>query len=337
MTDRSLYLLCLCARQTGASSYSQVGRMAFGKRMEWFISILLFVFLIFVLIAYMVLARDIWTPIVGLVVTNPDGDVILLIILILLSPFLVQKSLHSLRFNSYIGFAAVSILCIALCHHAWIGFPPKTENVMLPKSVGDVLFVFPIIVLSFLCQFNIIPIQVALMEPTRKRMNGVINGSVGASFLLMCLFGLGGYLYAGNNTQGNILLNCDLHNPMFLLGRFGCGVTIVLAKPMMLLPCRNNLLEILDLIVTSQSGETISLIRNEPQQRQLLSNIPWVHYSSTFLIILICYIGAIKAIGVAVVWSMCGSSMAFIIGFILPSACYLQIQRKNERTDNTPW
>jgi amino acid permease len=34
ITDRSLYLLCLCARQTGATSYGEVGKVAFGKYME---------------------------------------------------------------------------------------------------------------------------------------------------------------------------------------------------------------------------------------------------------------------------------------------------------------
>lgn len=34
VTDRSLYLLCLCARQTGATSYGEVGKVAFGKYME---------------------------------------------------------------------------------------------------------------------------------------------------------------------------------------------------------------------------------------------------------------------------------------------------------------
>ena len=44
VTERSLYLLCICARTTGATSYGEVGKVAFGKYMEYFISLLLFVF-----------------------------------------------------------------------------------------------------------------------------------------------------------------------------------------------------------------------------------------------------------------------------------------------------
>jgi hypothetical protein len=53
----------------------------------------------------------------------------------------------------------------------------------------------------------------------------------------------------------------------------------------------------------------------------------WVHYGSTFGIVTICFIGAAAAPSVATVWSLCGSSMAFVISFLLPAACYLKIQR----------
>ena len=51
-----------------------------------------------------------------------------------------------------------------------------------------------------------------------------------------------------------------------------------------------------------------------------------LHYASTFGLILCAYIVGVSVPGVAVVWSIVGSSMALIIGFVIPCACYLKIR-----------
>jgi amino acid permease len=174
----------------------------------------------------------------------------------------------------------------------------------------------------------------------------------------MYLLGLGGYLCFGSNTQGNILLNLsqEKSSPLIFLGRIGCGITIVLALAMMTLPCRRNVLELLDCWIeyqTSRSrvdaetvlgeehhhdtvsgGEARRLLpvdfrqQHSLDERVHLAKNPMAHYGSTFLIILGCYLGAVAAPGVAIVWNLCGSFMAYLIGFILPTACYLELQRK---------
>lgn len=258
--------------------------MAFGPVMETTMSALLFVFLMFVLIGYQVLLRDIWTPLVQQGLTQllllfdyddghddendsnnkrlvaVSGNLVLACVMILLSPFVVQHSLHALRYNCFVGFFSVSLLCFALCHHAFFGiFPTNYEtttsttnvatatetvasinnendddnnNINSPlyftTSLGNVLFAFPIIMLSFLSHFNILPIQAALVEPTRQRTRTVVQAAVAGCGILMYLFGLGGYIYAGAATEGNILLNITTtrsDDPMFIVGRFGVGIS----------------------------------------------------------------------------------------------------------------
>ena len=159
VTERSLFLLCLCARITGATSYGEVGKADFGKYMEYFISLVLFVFLMFVLVAYMVLVQDIWTSIIKIMghVEEPNSNLVLLIILVVMSPFLVQSMRHALRFNCYIDFGAVSRLCLALCHHA-LTSPCPSPLLLWTSSFNDVLFSFPIITVSFMSIFNVLPI-----------------------------------------------------------------------------------------------------------------------------------------------------------------------------------
>jgi amino acid permease len=437
ITDQSCLMLCWCARPEHhhqsdnpflLSSYGQVGKAAFGPVLEVVISALLFVFLIFVLVAYMVLAKDIWTPIF-LAIFNPDKHLhttqqesdkywapyVLLGIVVFMSPFFIQRTLYALRFNCYIGFFSVSILCLALCHHAL--FPrletetsaATTENNNTPltnmfgsydfwfrpaDSIQDVATAFPILMLSLMCHFNVNPIQKALKQPTPQRIQYVMHIAVLGCAILVIFFGVGGYAYVLVNphtspiVQGNILLNCEEQEALvgfdwfLFVGRAGCGITIMLAMAIMILPCRDSLLEVVDIAVyhhesrrqhghqekqTSASGgaeETAAMIVSEDSpllltvttfhdshshaeqrisilQPPSLSESKLVHYLTTFLIVLICYLCAVRVPGVAIVWSLCGSSMAFSIAFILPAACYLEImynrqqqQRRQPREDD---
>jgi Transmembrane amino acid transporter protein len=116
------------------------------------------------------------------------------------------------------------------------------------------------------------------------------------------------------------------------------------------LPCRRNLLELLDNVIEQyhkhadgepsvhnggseevpgeMSGLLPVLVSYSMRERTHLSENAAAHYLSTFLIVGGCYIAAVMAPGVAFVWSLCGSFMAYLISFILPCICYLQIERK---------
>lgn len=250
-------MLCYCSRRSGASSYGEICRSAFGTKAEIGVNWVLFVYLMFVIAAFMVLIRDIWVPLVDLFLggseeDNVNSDVVLTCIIVFLLPFLFQRSLHSLKWNCYIGFVSILILCTALCRG---GFQRQygrssehnddddtyaIEFFKIP-SVQECLFSFPIAMLAYLCQFNILSIQNTLHQPTRRRMKQVVGMSVGASMMLLYFFGLGGYMLYGANVQGNVLLNISVTKSayaneglywLFLLGRIGCGVTLVLALPL---------------------------------------------------------------------------------------------------------
>jgi len=271
-TERSMYLLCLCARMTGAKSFGEVGEVAFGKKMEYFISCILCVFLCFAIIGYMVLAKDIWTSVISVIghmQTPPNDELVLAAIIILIVPLLVQKSLHALRFSCYVGVFSVSTLCLALVRHALS--VPVWSNIMLwSTNLEDILVAFPIISLSFLGIFNVLPIQNALIEPSRPRILLVIDGAITTVFTISLIFGLAGYLYAGEKTDGNILKNCETAGDFnLLLGKLGCGTMVTLAIPMMMVPCRSCLLEIVDVLV---NGPHIAPVEVEESEKLPLIN-----------------------------------------------------------------
>ncbi len=83
---------------------------------------------------------------------------------------------------------------------------------------------------------------------------------------------------------------------------------------------------------------TTTSIRDQPIriQRDFFRNSIF-HYGSTLLIVTYCFIGATRVAGVATIWSLVGSSLAFFIAFILPFASFIVIEKNvtdgNDRFD----
>ena len=203
INDFGLFILCACARRIGGNTYMDVTRTAYGIKAEIFTSLFLCVQLSFMLVAYMVLAQDIWTPVVlslspkfeSLIlhklgdgatqqtVVKEAGHYVLIFILLLVSPLLFKKDLYALRHACYVGFGSLVVLTLSLVYKTY------EKNIILnPElfsqevkwwswNVGDWIFAFPIVGLSFLCSYNMLSVQGALIEPTRKRVKTVLFGS----------------------------------------------------------------------------------------------------------------------------------------------------------------
>ena len=136
ITDFSLYILCSCARRTGGRSYADVALVAFGPLAEMATTVLLFLLLIFMLVAYIVLVQDVWTPILlcflpveALIPYNVShlseaeqqgvaGNFVSLLALALVSPFLLKRDLHGLRHTCYVGLCSACVLASAIVYRA---------------------------------------------------------------------------------------------------------------------------------------------------------------------------------------------------------------------------
>uniref|UniRef100_A0A7S4VL45 Amino acid transporter transmembrane domain-containing protein n=2 Tax=Ditylum brightwellii TaxID=49249 RepID=A0A7S4VL45_9STRA len=460
MTDFGIYILCSCARRTGGKSYSDVACAAFGRLAEVFTTTIISAFVCFVLIAYMVLAKDIWTPVLlrlfpqllsmfasrhGNIqvpneeLTNEASNYVLVVLLLLVTPLLLKRDLHALRHTCFVGFSSLILLTIAVAFRA---IQQVQLNALLPKEeqqsinwctdkFSDILFAFPIIALSFFSSFNVLSVHGALVNPTRKRVKLVLDGSIGICFFFFYIVGLCGYLYARNDTLDNILLNFPLSDNAILLSRIGYGFTLLFGMPLVTLPCREAILSVpehfqewreeraraqkylsMSKVGDERGGKGKHLIINGvdfDEERPLigrenekrvpsllpkhsnmsensygsttnLENSPFVgrvryfrhmssmskkltvddaaangvldthhegdeehqqhsnptlseyfvHISSTAAIVLVCFFTAVAVPGVATVWSICGSSMSIIIGFIVPAGCYLKIRSRKK-------
>jgi len=412
-TDFSLYLLVSCARRCGSTSFGKVSKAAYGSALEMFTTAVIFFLVGCIIVGLMILNQGIWTPIVLAGIASFGGEtdegdettkfqdaVVLLVLLGLMMHYLLKRDLSSLRHICYVGFFSIAVLCATMVYRAaeknlsHSGLF-RTNVKWVASSFADVLNALPIILLAFLCSFNIISVHCSLVDPTRGRVREVIHKSVMFSFLLMCIFGVSGYLYSYDNTDGNILLCFDPKDPVIFLGRIGCGITTLFALPMNALPCREALLSLLAQISEARARRRAT----KEEQRQLLdkrrrenergtcapgvnksfhksrtmpteSNVgaddengygtsgnvkktsrkgtvdtarpgqtngpalseTFIHRIATFGIVFACYVAAVLAPGVAIVWDIAGSSMAFLIQFIIPATCYIKLKLRTGKS-----
>jgi hypothetical protein len=209
ITHFSMYILCSCARRTGGRSYGDVMRNAYGPMAEIGATVLLFFLLFLILVAYMVLLKDIWTPVILKLVPvlqqfvasrmeatiTPEeydealeakaSDYLLVVMALCTVPLLLQTDLHALRHTCYIGFLSAIILTLGVVNQAYEkNLSGKLfENIVWVGDVDGILFAFPIIVLSFFSIYNVLTVHGALFNPTRSRVRIVLDGTIVVCFV----------------------------------------------------------------------------------------------------------------------------------------------------------
>lgn len=211
-TDFSLYLLVSCARRCGSTSFGAVCRSSFGAALEMTATFIIFFLVGFIVVGLSILNMGIWTPIAitwaasvrdetaPAQTTTLEDALVLAVLLVMMMPFLLKRDLTSLRHICYVGFFSISLLCCAMIYRAtekMMSSPDLLEQIKWStSSFVDILSALPIILLAFLSSFNMISVHCSLIDPTRRRVKGMIHKAVFLSFLLMYLFGLSGYLFA---------------------------------------------------------------------------------------------------------------------------------------------
>jgi amino acid permease len=80
--------------------------------------------------------------------------------------------------------------------------------------------------------------------------------------------------------------------------------------------------------ITIETIETIEIVTfdDESSEGDVTFGEYLVHFFSTAVLVVVSYVAAVTVPGVAAVLSIIGSSMAMLISFIIPAACYIKIR-----------
>jgi amino acid permease len=247
-TSFSMRLLCNLARKLGCATYSDVMEKTLGDVGKRITTALLFGMLFLVIIAFLVLMKDIAADIVqfflpeSATLTDRMKNFITIILTAVCFPLMTADHLHSLRYVSYAGTVCVLILLYSIGSEAYVAYSSGAlhgEQFRFgPSNSSDILTGLPIIFISFLCQFNVLGVYSDLNFPTDQNMGRVIDTSMTIAAVLFACFGLVGYFFASDQTQDNILKNFSPRDPSLLIARIGLTLTLLCQLPMVVLPCR---------------------------------------------------------------------------------------------------
>ncbi len=89
-----------------------------------------------------------------------------------------------------------------------------------------------------MCHHNSFLLYSALEGATQQRWERVTHASIAASFLVMLVFALGGYVTFLDETQGDLLNNYCWRDDLMNACRFLFAVTIMLTYPIECFVCR---------------------------------------------------------------------------------------------------
>ncbi|ETI47999.1 hypothetical protein F443_07878 [Phytophthora nicotianae P1569] len=371
----SLYVIVSCSRRGSAASYEEVVRKALGARAGRITVVLLVLLTFLTLVAYVILTKDL----VGSLgasflynrpLSNAEQNILTIVCVLLVSPALLARSMDALRFTSVFSLVSVLVLAIAITVRAadatFSRLDIQEESgisiKLTPDSWADAAYAFPIISVSFLCHFNVLPVYRELHKPTRHRLKKIVASTMFSTWLFYILVGIMGYLFAfrqEGGVQGDILNNFSDNDPLVNLGRLGLLVTIQLSLPLIIQPCRANLLRLAKIVRSymrtrakvydapdstdsENEGETMS------EGTALLPSNGGVvpststggRYKSTVVHVLLT-VGIMSGVitiallspGVAVVWNLMGSTVGLLISYVLPCVSYVCIRREKPNTD----
>jgi hypothetical protein len=351
---------------------------------------LLFGYLLMMLSMYMSLVRDIWTPLIQSHLPEASPFLVMFWLQILLIPAFWQLSFQSLWFPVYIAImgliATFAILCFKANNYSIIADPDDASSdgrglKTLPDTFTDTLSGLNVLLLDTVASFNILYIQSGLRAPSLSRMQRLTRQGVLFATLVSVAIGVAGYRFFGVavNDSGdeqaypaNFLdhhaLKQSHHHAISQALYFASGITIWLATPIILIPCRDNLLELIQTLIldgqcpdfsdcqdeietwatlaSTQSGQHHNGLVILDESTQLLPSIeedpqcdlnlnPYAHYGSILGIMVIAELLTMSNNVVPIIWKIVAPAMTVMIAYMLPTACYLEIHKRQNQEYKT--
>jgi len=207
---------------------------------------------------------------------------------------------------------AVLIVVKSCMYLAGDDVPPIDPVLNHPYSLY-VMQAIPIIVYSYGCSVQVIPVFDELADRSLKQMHKVIFGGVGISFLLYVGTGLFGYLEFRGAAKGNILTNYPHDDVMVIVGRLLIAFGVALGFPMSSWPFRNTLEQFYFFI-------RLGYI---PKERIKVSHA--INFIETLAIMLCALTVAILIPNLSFIFGLLGSTSSMLLGFIIPAFIYLKL------------
>jgi amino acid permease len=231
---------------------------------------------------------------------------------LLIAPLAFQRTLHSIRFASYMSLVWMAYLLFIVGYFfisARVADEPWPEIDMVPRD-WSILPNLPIFVFSFTCHQNLFTIYSELPNAAGARINKVVKGTVGTAILLYLLFGIGGYLTYGVAVSGDLLESYP-KDVVSTIARMGIVFNVALSYPLQCNPARRSFTAIFF------KGDSSAKPTPAQEDRQFVA--------LTVAMLIGTYGIAFSGINLSLVFSIVGALGSTSICYVLPGLFYWKL------------
>ncbi|XP_053321599.1 sodium-coupled neutral amino acid symporter 2 [Spea bombifrons] len=175
---------------------------------------------------------------------------------------------------------------------------------------SQTVYAVPILTFSFVCHPAVLPIYQELKGRSRKRMMNVSNVSFFSMFVMYLLAALFGYLTFYGNVEPELLHTYSKvpnAGVVFVVVRLAVLMAVTLTVPIVIFPIRSSITQLLC------AGKDFAM---------------WRHFIITFGILAFANILVIFVPTIRDIFGFIGASAAAMLVFILPSAFYIKLVKK---------
>jgi solute carrier family 38 (sodium-coupled neutral amino acid transporter), member 2 len=237
-----------------------------------------------------------------------------LMVLFVHTPLCLLRRVESLSFTSTLSMGLSALfVCITfslVLYRLGRGQISGVEFVPMEHTTKtELLASLPVLMILYVCHYNVHPIFAGMRRPTEKRMRRVVRTSLLFTTGVYWLIGLSAYLLFTDKTQGNVLINYgkDLQlNSSLASGilehvvKIGYAIAISFTFPLIQVAVKENVFDLLGW------GEMDKV--SGPR-----------YYGATLTLLAIEYAIAIVVPDISIAFAILGSTVAILIAFILPA------------------
>ena len=262
----SCQLLVLAAEKTGKLTYESIGAELYGPKMRKFAEVNMIFNNYGTVIGYIVLLKDLVPNSLNLLGVN---DSVLnssylwgcIITTTIVYPLSLKKEISSLRYTSLVSTLSCIYLSIAIMY-SFFSETSDTNSAFEDAPAAEfkiynILTAISIVIFSFMCHPNVIPIYEELERRSVKRGFRFLSRGLIMVLLLYLLVGIFGYLTFYNDYHNETkfpaqILQCKYSSgniPIIIVSykqaSIAISITVLCGTPLLVHPCRDATLSLL--------------------------------------------------------------------------------------------
>lgn len=358
MLLESKHLVESMGSKAAINNYADLGEFSFGVIGKLVMLLVVAVFLLLTLIAYMIYARDQLEGIVNFIINKgckDDDDcramwysslgnqaILMCIAFLPLFPLLLLKSFTPLQYTNTLSI--ISVLFIALMvtikslssihHHELPAINDEGEVESWPLDTASALTCVSYCSLAFLFHFNLFGIEAELKQNLHKKIQSIVVISVATAFAIYMFVAVFGYIEFRSCTYSDVMKNYPAEDGLAIAARLALFFTLIFSYPVLMNPCRDAINSLCLLFLRNCTRSRWFAVREEEEMPETtnelhMSKAMWL--SETWILFAVTFVPASNVTDVRMVWNFVGSIGGCLILYVLPPMAYLKIRYMHYR------